>query len=93
MKALHEAPTYGHPGIKATLTIVRQHAYWKHMVKAIREFVRHCSTCIRERAEIRAHGGLTVTDLFCVPWETCGIDLVGPLPMCDGDCYIVHLVC
>jgi hypothetical protein len=28
-----------------------------------------------------------------VPWETCGIDLVGPLPMCDGDCYIVHLVC
>ena len=36
---------------------------------------------------------LTVTDLFCVPWETCGIDLVGPLPMCDGDCYIVHLVC
>jgi hypothetical protein len=93
MKALHDAPTYGHPGIKATLTIVRQHAYWKHMNKDIRDYVRHCETCILERAQVRAHGGLTVTDLYFVPWEKCGVDLVGPLPRCDGDCYIVHLVC
>ena len=52
MKALHDAPAYGHPSIKAALTIVRRHAYWKHMVKDIRDFVRHCSTCIRERAEV-----------------------------------------
>ena len=57
MKALHDAPTYGHPGIKATLTIVRQHAYWKHMNKDIRDYVRHCETCILERAQVRAHGG------------------------------------
>ena len=93
MKALHDSPTFGHPGIKATTTIVRMHAYWKHMVKHIRAYVKHCETCIRSHTEVRAHAGLQVCDIFTMPWETCGIDMVGPLPRCGGDCYILHLVC
>jgi hypothetical protein len=55
MKALHNSPTYGHSGSKATLTIVRQHAYWKHMVKDIREFVRVILGGAAERVETCLH--------------------------------------
>ena len=93
MCALHDSPIYCHPGVKATLTIVRQKVYWKHMVKDIKEYIRLCEVCLLKRNEILKHAGKQVSEFYYMPFQRIGIDLVGELPRCDGDCYILHIVC
>jgi site-specific DNA-cytosine methylase len=91
--ALHDSPIYCHPGVNATLTIVRQKVYWKHMVKDIKTYIRLCEVCMMKRSEILKHAGKQVSEFYYMPFQRIGIDLVGELPRCDGDCWILHIVC
>ena len=90
IQALHDSEVYAHPGIRATLRTVRQHAYWKGMSKDIRDYINNCSTCKRAKTEIKAHSGHQVTDFFYMPWQRLGVDLIGPFP---GGESILHFIC
>ena len=86
MCALHDSPIYCHPGVKATLTIVRQKVHWKHMVKDIKEYIRLCEVSLLKRNEIFKRAGKQVSEFYYMPFQRIGIGLVGELPRCDGDC-------
>jgi hypothetical protein len=49
--------------------------------------------CLLKRNEILKHAGKQVSEFYYMPFQRIGIDLVGELPRCDGDCYILHIVC
>ena len=93
LQALHDAPTFCHPGETATLTICRMRVYWKTMVKDIRKYVLDCEACKRKRAAVKKHAGHPVSHFYNVPMEVIGIDLIGELPACDGDKWILHILC
>ena len=67
--------------------------YWKTMVKDIRKYVLDCEVCKRKRAAVKKHAGHPVSHFYNVPMEVIGIDLIGELPACDGDKWILHILC
>jgi hypothetical protein len=69
LQALHDAPTFCHPGETATLTICRMRVYWKTMVKDIRKYVLDCEACKRKRAAVKKHTGHPVSHFYNVPME------------------------
>ncbi len=90
LKALHDSATYGHPGVRATIQIVRQHVYWRGMVKAIREYIANCDTCKRAKTEVKSHAGHQISDFYYMPWQRMGVDCLGPFP---GGESILHFIC
>ena len=56
------------------------------MVKDVRKWVKKCLACIKRKAS-EPHHGETYIRLYQAPWETVGIDLIGPFPETVGTCY------
>jgi hypothetical protein len=61
--------------------------------RSLKEYIRLCEVCLLKRNKILKHAGMQVSEFYCMPFQRIGIDLVGELPRCDGDCYILHIVC
>lgn len=81
-----------HPGIKATVKLVKQRFVWPAMEKECREWARSCLEC--QRAKISRHV-VSPTGNFALPsnrFEHVHIDLVGPLPVARGMRYCLTCV-
>ncbi|EJD38758.1 DNA/RNA polymerase [Auricularia subglabra TFB-10046 SS5] len=69
-----------HLSAHKTLLYVRSIFWWKNMVKDVREFCRTCSTCALNRSNTQAPmGKLKTLPVPTRPWQSIGIDFVGPL--------------
>ena len=69
-----------HPGIKASLKIIKSRYYWPNMDRDIREKCRFCVKC--QQAKVHRHTRSEVKN-FEIPasrFEVVHIDIVGPLP-------------
>lgn len=81
-----------HPGVKATLALIKERHSWLNMDRQIRHWVRHCTTC--QRTKVQRHVIAPVMP-FAVPERRFGhihIDLVGPLPSSDGHEYLLTAI-
>ena len=70
-----------HLGPRKTLFYLRDNVWWKDMVLDIRDFCNSCSLC--QAGKTRNHrpfGLLNPLPVPSRPWETIGMDFVGPLP-------------
>ena len=74
-----------HPGIKSSLKIVRDRYIWPMMEKDIKEWCRMCEAC--QSTKINKH--IKPHCSFQVPvtgrFQVVHVDIVGPLPLCQGD--------
>ena len=78
--AHHNAPlTGGHRGRDATLAALRSRHYWPGMVRDTSRWVKKCVACAKRKTP-QPHQGLMHIRLYQKPWETIGIDLIGPFP-------------
>lgn len=69
-----------HPGIRATLALVKGRYFWPDMDRNIREWCRNCMSC--QQAKVHKHTRSPVSQ-FEMPserFQTVHVDLVGPLP-------------
>lgn len=81
-----------HPGIKATLALIKERHCWVDMDRQIRNWVKHCTIC--QRTKVQRHVVAPVMP-FAVPERRFGhihIDLVGPLPSSDGHEYLLTAI-
>lgn len=81
-----------HPGIKATVRLVKERFVWPSMEKDCREWSRRCIEC--QRAKISRHTTSPI-GTFALPsarFEHVHIDLVGPLPISRGNRYCLTCV-
>jgi len=81
-----------HPGIKATLALVKERHSWVNMDRQIRNWARSCTMC--QRTKVQRHVIAPVMP-FEVPERQFGhihIDLVGPLPPSDGHEYLLTAI-
>jgi hypothetical protein len=71
--ALHE--TFGHPGVKRTLRVIRSRVWWPFMKKTATEILGRCQTCLFNK-EIPHRGAQHIPDNGSHMWHSWQMDLV-----------------
>jgi hypothetical protein len=70
-----------HLGMKKTLDYLRDHVWWKDMVEDTRSYCETCATCKRSKSgNQKPYGLLHSLNPPLQPWESIGVDFVGPVP-------------
>ncbi|GJV02666.1 putative mitochondrial protein [Tanacetum coccineum] len=88
----HTSAIGGHSGVQATLKRIRAFFYWKGMRKMVKEIVRTCDVCQRNKADLSAYPGL----LQPLPTQTQALKRTFKLSLksfalilsipCEGEC-------
>jgi hypothetical protein len=91
MRALHDAPSAGHPGFFKTYRQVRERFSWKGLKDDILQYVRECQVCQQNKPEQGFPAGLLQP--LPIPtqrWESISMDFITGLPRVQGrDCIFV----
>ena len=73
--------TLAHLGAYKTLDYLRDNVWWKDMVTDVKAFCETCQTCkMRKPSNQKPYGLLNPLGVPSHPWESVGIEFVGPLP-------------
>ena len=84
----------GHLGSHRTLEHVRNWYWWPQMTKATEEFCRTCEACQRsKRPPTKPAGKLHSLPIPNKPWDSIGMDFVGPFPESKGCDYLWVVIC
>lgn len=81
-----------HPGIKTTLSLIKERHCWLDMDRQVRNWTKHCTVC--QRTKVHRHIVSPIMP-FSTPDRRFGhvhVDLVGPLPSADGCEYILTAI-
>jgi hypothetical protein len=71
-----------HLGPNKTLNYLRDHVWWKDIVSDTKAYCDTCVTCKRSKPNNqKPYGLLNPLAIPTEPWESIGIDFVGPLPL------------
>jgi hypothetical protein len=64
-----------------TLSYLRDYVWWKTINQDVKKFCESCATCKRSKPNNqKPYGLLNPLDLPSHPWESIGVDFIGPLP-------------
>ncbi|CAN6472758.1 unnamed protein product [Victoria cruziana] len=81
----HNSATAGHEGVNKTLQRVKSQFWWKGMKADVKQFVKECTTCQREKYEAtRPPGHLVPLPIPSRPWTDISMDFVEALPRSEG---------
>ena len=81
-----------HPGIEATRSLIQRRFVWSNMKKDISNSVKCCDQC--QKGKVIRHNKSPLSQ-FTIPsgrFENLRVDIVGPLPFCNGYKYILTLL-
>jgi hypothetical protein len=87
-----------HLGPQKTVAYLRDHVWWKDMINDVKSYCNSCITCKRSKPNNqKPYGLLNPLADPTRPWESIGIDFVGPLPESKDrdasyDCIVV-IIC
>ena len=71
-----------HLGANKTVNYLRDHVWWKEMVSDVKSYCETCVTCKRSKPNNqKLYGLLNPLAVLTEPWESIGVDFVGPLPL------------
>ena len=78
----HAHSILAHLGSQKTIAYLRDQVWWKDMNRDITKFCETCTVCKRSKPDNqRPFGLLNPLSVPSRPWESVGIDFVGPLPL------------
>jgi len=70
-----------HLGASKTLDYLRDQVWWKDMVSDTKSFCETCVVCKRSKpSNQKPYGLLNPLSIPSYPWESIGMDFIGPLP-------------
>ena len=71
-----------HLGVNKTLNYLRDHVWWKSMMSDTKVYCETCITCKRSKpGNQKPYRLLNPLEVPSEPWESIGVDFVGPLPL------------
>lgn len=77
----HAHSILAHLGAIKTVVYLRDNVWWKGMVQDVKAFCDTCTLCKVTKPNNHApYGQLQTLEVPTRPWETIGMDFVGPLP-------------
>lgn len=93
IRAHHDVPTCGHPGVFKTMNRISQSYTWRHMRADVIHYINRCKVCLQTKSNNRPPIGLMGGhSKISKPWETLSIDILGPLPRTTrGYSYILAI--
>jgi hypothetical protein len=92
VKSCHDAILAGHPGKNGTIELVSRYYWWLRMAGFISAYVEGCDKCQRYRKDIHPKAIIQLQEVPEGPWQTIGVDLMGPLPVSRGKDAILNIV-
>ena len=81
-----------HPSIRRTVHLLTRHFVWHSIKKDVRQWAHACTAC--QSSKVQRHIRAPLAD-FAVPTQRLhhvNVDLVGPLPYCQGHSYLLTIV-
>lgn len=90
----HDTPTSGHLGTAKTTELVTRYFYWPNMQEEIKQYVKTCSSCQRNKPSHQVPAGLLQPlPVPQQPWTDISMDLITHLTKTkDGhDCIVVFV--
>ncbi|KAL0161744.1 hypothetical protein M9458_045469, partial [Cirrhinus mrigala] len=93
---VHETPSSGHPGIDATIHLLRNRFWWPTLVKETIRFINNCPTCQTSKPSKHLPAGLLQPlplpqRLPQRPWSHITIDFITDLPNSQGNTVILTI--
>lgn len=77
----HAHSILAHLGARKTLHYLKDNVWWKDMIDDVKSYCESCSLCQTTKApNHKPYGLLHTLDVPTRPWESIGVDFVGPLP-------------
>lgn len=81
IRAAHDLPAAGHPGIAKTLSLVQRSYYWPLLHRNVQRYVKSCRTCHRAKpSRERYHGLLKPLEVPPRRWAHVSMDFIVDLP-------------
>ncbi|KAF7338356.1 Retrovirus-related Pol polyprotein from transposon 412 [Mycena venus] len=86
--------TLGHLGEMKTSAYVRRWYWWPKMGKEVEKFCASCGACAMAKTHNQSPAGLLHSlPIPEHPWDSVGMDFVGPFPSCLGYNYMLVVIC
>lgn len=79
----HDCPFSGHQGRDRTFWNLSRHFFWPGMGRSVKEFVKSCESCQRNKSARLKVGLLQPLPVPARPWENLSMDFVMGLPRTD----------
>ncbi len=92
LKRLHD--DFGHPGIKKTLSRVKERYFWHSLTKFVKHYCACCHFCAINKDNKAPNNAplLPISTHNLEPFEKVAIDILDPLPVAkDGSKYLLVL--
>jgi hypothetical protein len=84
----------GHMGDKRTLSYAQRWYWWPQMAKSTEAFCKTCESCQRSKGPTKKPSGkLHPLPIPTKPWDSIGMDFVGPFPESKGYDYLWVVIC
>ncbi len=87
IKAKHDLPVHGHPGISKTVQIVERTHWWPRMKQDVIDYVKGCADCQRMKVNNRPTKA-PLQPIYprpeAMPFETVTLDFIVKLPVSSG---------
>ena len=81
-----------HPGGNATLRDLRRRFVWQGMSTSVKDFCRSCLPCQRSKITRHVKAPLAPLDMPSHRFQALHLDIVGPLPECEGFSYLLTII-
>lgn len=86
--------TLGHFGTQKTSEYVRRWFWWPKLHRDVERFCTSCGTCqTTKTSNARPAGLLHSMPVPLYPWQSMGMDFVGPFPTAHGFNYLLVVIC
>jgi hypothetical protein len=87
IKAHHDPPVHGHPGINRTMQIVEHNYWWPQLRQDVKDYVQGCADCQRHKVNnqpTKAPLRPIYPKPEAMPFETIALDFITKLPESQG---------
>ena len=89
----HAHSIIGHFGQFKTAQYIRRYFWWTSMVQDIETFCMSCSTCAASKdTNSKPRGLLHNLPILDRPWQSIGMDFLGPLPKSNNFNYLLVII-
>ena len=81
-----------HPWVKASIRLTTQRFVWHNVKKDVAKWARQCHECQRSKVHCHTRPALKQLPVPDGRFRHIHVDLVGPLPLSDGQAYVLTAV-
>ena len=82
----HDSPVGGHRGMNKTYRAIKSQYFWPNIRREVEEYVKQCRSCqVNKMLTPKHKAPMEVTTTAKHPSDKCYLDIVGPLPVTQGN--------